>query len=169
MLNDVVVEFRFGAFEQEFHGFAGGFGGIANGSRKPRVEIADRHHAGSRNFVLQVVREFRELVDIGIHPAHECLELRENFGDVRRNFSQGPRQDIDVVVAVHLELAELEQIARHDSRRRRSFRAESIHLRRLAAGNQRPADAAELVFLLELRNFSGEPALREIQDFDEFR
>ena len=73
MLNDVVVEFGFGAFKQKFHGLPGGFGGIANGSGKPRVKIADRHHAGGSNFVLQVVREFCELVDIGIDAAHECL------------------------------------------------------------------------------------------------
>ena len=53
--------------------------------------------------------------------------------------------------------------------RHRKLSAERVHLRRLAARNQRPADAAELVLLLEVRNFSGKPALREIQHLNEFR
>ena len=49
---------------------------VAHRARKARVEIADRHHARSSDFVLQVVRELGEFVDVRIHAAHEAFELR---------------------------------------------------------------------------------------------
>ena len=83
----------------------------------------------------------------------------EHFGDVRGDFRQRARQDVDIVVAVHLEFAELEQVVGHNRRARNSMWAERIHLRRLAAGHERRGDAREFVLLLKFRNLSGEAAL----------
>ena len=47
----------------------------------------------------QVVREFREFVDVRVHAIHEGFELREDFGDVRGNFGERARKDIEIVVA----------------------------------------------------------------------
>ena len=48
----------------QFDGLAGSFRRIADGARKARVEIADRHHARGGDFVLQVVRKLGEFVDV---------------------------------------------------------------------------------------------------------
>ena len=91
-------------------GLPAAFGGVADRARKARIEIADRHHARGRDFVLQVVRELREFIDVGIHAAHEAFELREDFGDVRGNFGERARQNVEIVVAIHFQFAEFEQI-----------------------------------------------------------
>ena len=95
---------------RQLDGFARGIGGIAHRARKARIEIADGHHARGGDFVLEVVRELGEFVNVRIDAAHEALELREDFVDVRGDFSERTREYIEVIVAVHLELAEFEQI-----------------------------------------------------------
>ena len=82
------------------------FGGVAHGAGKARIKIADRHHARGGDFVLQVVRELGEFIDVGIDAAHEAFELGQDFVDVRGNFGQRARQDVEIVVAIHFQLAE---------------------------------------------------------------
>jgi hypothetical protein len=55
VLNNIVVEFGFSAFQKKLHWFARCFGSIPHRPRKTCVQIADRHHAGRCDFVLQVV------------------------------------------------------------------------------------------------------------------
>src|SRR5215831_32101 len=107
LLNDVVVKLGFAAEKIEFDKLAGRLCGVANGAGKTRVESADWHHARSGNFVLQVVRELCKFVDIAFNSANETAKLREHFVDVSGDFGHGARQDIDVVVAVHFQFAEI--------------------------------------------------------------
>ena len=93
--------------------------------------------------------EFGELVNVGVHAAHEAFELGEDFGDVGGNFGERARKDVEVVVAVHFELAELEEIVRGDRRHGGEISAERIHLRRLAAGHEGRTQAVEFVLVLE--------------------
>ena len=109
LLDDVVVEFGLGAGQGEFHLLVAGFGGVAHRPRDARVEIADRHHARLGDLVLQPVGQLGELVNVGIHAADETIELGENFGDVGGNFRQRAREDAEIVVAIHLQFAELSQ------------------------------------------------------------
>ena len=163
MLDDVVVEFGFRAFERKFDRLARSFRGVTHGARKACVQIADGHHARGCDFVLQVVRELGEFVDIGIDAAHETFELREDFRDVCGNFRERARKNVDVVVAVHLELAEFEKIARNHRRHRYLPAAECIHLRRLAARHQAHMQPAEFVLVLKVGNLVCEAALRKGQ------
>src|SRR5271155_878984 len=168
VLNNIVVEFGVRAFEGEFDELAGGVGGIAHGAGKARIEISDGHHARGGDFVLEVVGELGGFVDIGVHTTHEAFELGEDDIDVRGNFSERAGKNIDVVVAVHFQFAEFEQVVGSDSGHAQEIRTEGVHLRGMASGDERRLDFAEFVFLLEFGNFSGQAALREIQDFDEF-
>ena len=93
----------------------------------------------------------------------------KHFRDVSRNFRQRARQDVDVVVAVHFQIAEFEQIVGGDRRKRVDVAAERIFLQLLPAGHQRVGDAAELVLLLEVGDLARQPRLRKLQDLDEFR
>ena len=167
VLNDIVVQLSISTLEREIHGLTRGFGGVANGSRKARVEITDRDHARSGDLVLQVVGELGEFIDIGIDAAHETFELSEHFSDVRGNFGEGARQNVEVVVTIHFEFTEIEKIVGSDSRER-AMPAERIHLRGLTAWHERRANAAEFVLFLEVRDFTSQARLRELQHFYEF-
>ena len=86
-----------------------GLGGIAHRAREARIKIADRHHARLRDFILQTVRKLGELVDVAIHTTNKAIELREHFGDVGGNFGQRAREDVEIVIAIHLQFAELSE------------------------------------------------------------
>ena len=53
-----------------------------------------------------MVREFGEFVDVAFDSADVAFELREDFVDVGGNFGHRAREDVEVVVAIHLEFAE---------------------------------------------------------------
>src|SRR5262249_16655266 len=89
LLNDVVVEFGFAAEEFEFDELAGGLSSVTHGSGKARIQCADWQHAGGGDFVLQVVSELGELVDIALDAANETAELRKDFVHVGRNLGHG--------------------------------------------------------------------------------
>ena len=72
LLNDVVIQFRF-APASEVHVFIGRLSPRRVRCAKSRIEIADRHHARRGNFVLQVVRELGEFVDVGFYAADESF------------------------------------------------------------------------------------------------
>src|SRR5258708_36536431 len=99
LLNDVVIEFGVAARQIEFNYFVGRMRGIADGTRKARVERADGHHSGRGDFVLQVVREFRELVNIALASADEATRLSKHFVTVRGNFRPGPCQNVYAALA----------------------------------------------------------------------
>ena len=169
VLDDVVVELGLRAFEHKLDGLAGGLRGVADRARKARIEIADGHHARGGDFILQVVRELREFVDIGIDAAHETFELRQNFRDVRGNFRERARKNVHIVVAIHLEFAELEQIVRHDRRFRLEAAAERVHLRGVASWHQSDVQAAEFVLVLKFGDFVREAGFRKRENFDQLR
>ena len=52
LLNNIVVELGFRAIQNQRDALARGLRRIAHGARKPRIEIADRHHARACDFVL---------------------------------------------------------------------------------------------------------------------
>ena len=81
--------------------------------------------------------EFGEFVDIGVHSAHEAFQLRQDLVDVGGNFRERARKDIEIIVAVHLEFAEFQQIAGHDRWNGLEARPKRIHLRGLATGHKR--------------------------------
>src|SRR3984885_2581019 len=64
VLNNIVVEFGVRAFEGKVNELAGGVGGIAHGAGKAGVKVADGDHARGGDFVLQVVRELGEFIDV---------------------------------------------------------------------------------------------------------
>ena len=169
VLNNIVVEFGVGAFQRKLDGLAGGIRRVADRARKARVQIADGHHARGGNFVLQVVRQLGEFINVRIDPAHEPFELGQHHIHVRRNFGQRARQNTEIVVTVHFEFAEFQRVTRNHLRHAGERRPEGVHLRRERAGQERWADAAEFVLFLELGNFAGQPALRKIQNFDQLR
>ena len=165
MLNDVVVEFGFAAEEVEFDNFVRRMRRVANGSRKPRIERSDGHHSSGGDFVLQVVREFCELVDIAFDASDEPAELREDFVYVGGNFRHGARQDVHVVVAIHFEFAEF------GKERRIAGGCAGEHLpRRLQRlFRNRPARTkfVVLVLFLELGDFALQAFFRKAERFDE--
>ena len=121
LLNDVVVELGLVADEIEIDLFAGRNGGVANRARQARIEGADGHHAGGGEFVLQVVRELGEFVDVAFDASDVALELREDFVDVGGNFGHRAREDVEVVVAIHLEFAEVVEQAIAGGRARQTL------------------------------------------------
>src|SRR6266403_2920 len=106
------------------------------------------------------MRQLREFINVALDATDEPFELREYFVHIRRNFRHRSRQDVEIVVAVHLQFAEL----RPERRLPRSCACQ--HLRRLRwlpwplAGTV-VADAVEFVLLLKLSDFALEPFLRE--------
>src|SRR5579862_4160429 len=52
LLDDAVVELRFGSREIQLHLLACGAGGIAHSARDPGIQIADWHHARLSDFIL---------------------------------------------------------------------------------------------------------------------
>ena len=161
LLNDVVVQFGFAAGKVEFHLLAGGFRGVTNGARQSRIQRANGHHARSGDFVLQMVSEFGEFVDIAFDAPDEAAHLREDFVYVGGNLRHGTRENVDVVVTIHFQFAE--------------FRPEGSvargrvgqHLRRWrSALRKRPTsgiDAIEFVLFLELGDFALQAFFREAE------
>ena len=83
LLNDIVVEFGFTPRKIHLDMLAGRVCRIANGPRQSRIERANRNHARGGNLILQVVRQFRKLVDIAFDAPDEPFQLRKYFVDVR--------------------------------------------------------------------------------------
>src|SRR6185369_13987791 len=79
LLDDVVIELGFRTGQRYFDLLVGCLGGIANSARDTRIKIADRHHAGLRDFILQAMRKLGELIDVGVNAPDEAIELRENL------------------------------------------------------------------------------------------
>ena len=165
LLNDVVVQFGFAARKVEFDLLAGGFRGVTNGARQSRIQRANGHHARSGDFVLQMVSEFGEFVDIAFDAPDEAAHLGEDFVYVSGNFCHRTRENVDVVVTIHFQFAE--------------FRPEGSvargrvgqHLRRWrSALRKRPTsgiDAIEFVLFLELGDFALQAFFRKAERFDE--
>src|SRR5438445_13240700 len=99
LLNDVVVQFGFAAGKVEFHLLAGGFRGVTNGARQSRIQRANGHHARSGNFVLQMVSEFGEFVDIAFDAPDEAAHRGAAFVYVSGNLRHRTRREVDVVAA----------------------------------------------------------------------
>src|SRR5882724_1859087 len=96
----------FAAGKVEFHLLAGGFRGVTNGARQPRIQGANGHHARSGDFGLQMVSEFGEFVDIAFDAPDEAAHLGEDFVYVGGNLGHGARENVNVVVTIHFEFAE---------------------------------------------------------------
>ena len=113
-----------------------------------------------------MVGEFGEFVDVTFDAADEARELGEYFVDVGGDFRHGTGQNVEVVVAVHFEFAELGP----DGRVTRGDAGE--HLRRgirvpRGAGHAGRADTVEFVFFLKFADFALEAFFREAQSLDE--
>src|SRR5713101_5508240 len=106
------------------------------------------------------MRQLRKFINVALDATDKPFELREHFVHVRRNFRHRSRQDVEIVVAVHLQFAELRPERRLSGGRTRQ------HLRRLRwfpwpLAVAAVADAVEFVLLLKLSDFALEPFLRE--------
>jgi hypothetical protein len=55
------------------------------------------------------MRQLGELVNIAIHAPNEPVKLCEHFCDICGNFRQRSREDIEIVIAVHFQLAKFGQ------------------------------------------------------------
>src|SRR5262249_43510673 len=75
LLDDAVVEFGLAAGKVEFNLFSSGFRSITNSARKARSESSDGHHASGGEFILKVMSELCELVDVAFDAADESGEL----------------------------------------------------------------------------------------------
>ena len=106
----ILLSSPFRALQQHFDRLIHGFGRVTRRSGEPRVEISDRHHPRGHDIILQMVRELREFIDVRIHATHETFQLRENFRHVGRYFGQGTGQGVEIIVAIHLQIAELGQV-----------------------------------------------------------
>ena len=82
LLNDIVVELGFTPGKIQLDVLASRIRCIANGARQSRIERTNRNHSRGRNLVLQVMRQFREFVDIAFDAPDEPLQLREYLVDV---------------------------------------------------------------------------------------
>ena len=107
------------------------------------------------------MRQFGEFVDVAIHAADKTIKLRQDFRDIGGNFSQRARENIEIVIAVHLQLAEFGQ---------RVIKA--VRIAGVTAAQRkivyrprrwRGMNAAEFVLLLEFRDLILHARLGEIQ------
>ena len=107
------------------------------------------------------MREFREFVDIAFDAANEPAHLRKHFVDVGRNFRHRTRQDVDVIVAIHLKFAEF------GPERGVARRGVGQHLRsRRVIRGERPADridAIEFILFLEFGHLALQSFFRKSQ------
>src|SRR5579863_4051379 len=105
------------------------------------------------------MREFRELVDVAFDTTDKSFELRKHFVYVGGDFRHRTRKDIEIVVAVHFQFAE---IGPEGSVARGRIR-ECLPCCRWTPRTRlsRRADAIEFVLLLEFANFALQPFLRE--------
>src|SRR2546423_1354148 len=99
-----------------------------------------------------MMSEFGEFVDVAFDAPDKALELREDLVYVGGNFRHGARENVDVVVAVHLELAEIGPEGRIAGRRAGEALRSGRGSPRL--GRARAAEAVVFVFFLELGNLS---------------
>ena len=51
--------------------------------------------------------ELGEFVDVAFDATDVALQLRQDFVDVGGNFRHGAREDVEIVVAIHLQFAEI--------------------------------------------------------------
>jgi hypothetical protein len=54
-----------------------------------------------------MVGQLRKFVDVAFYAAYKAFQLRQYFVHVGGDFRHGPRQDVEVVVPVHLQFPEL--------------------------------------------------------------
>ena len=112
-----------------------------------------------------MVRQLSELVDVAFDASDVALQLREHFVHVSGDFRHGARQNIEVVVAVHFQFAEIGPEGGVAGRRT------SEPLRRCVGipvcGFGLGTDTVEFVFFLEFGNFALQAFFGEIQGIDQ--
>ena len=111
-----------------------------------------------------MVRELREFVDVALDTADERFQLRQHLIDVRGNLRHGPGEDVEVVVTVHLELAELFEEA--------FFTGSGAGQKPLPLGihpgrADLRADAVELVLFLKFVDLAVQALLRKTECVDQ--
>ena len=186
LLNNVVVEFGVVAFQLQVDQLVRSLRRVAGRASDARIKVADRHHARLRDFILQTMRKLGELINVAINPTHKSIELAENLGDVGRDFRQRAREDVELVIAIHFQLAELSERGIERVRVTRIASAERIRLAHRPArirwreathrGERRivlrarlwlraaaAENVVELVLLLELGDLVDQPCLGEVQ------
>src|SRR5262249_58692408 len=104
--DDRVVHLDRLAAELERDRFAGGAGGLADLARDAGEQAPDRDHARTGDLAAQVAGEALDLGGVVAHAADDGGELPLDLGDVARDLAHAPRQDVEVVVTIELELVE---------------------------------------------------------------
>src|SRR5260370_9541022 len=112
------------------------------------------------------MRELGELVDVALDAPDVAFQLGQNFVYVGGNFRHGARKNINVVVAVHFQFAEVRPergiAGRGAAEPLRSGR------RSPSPGVSRGADAIELVLFLEIGDLAVQPLFGKAYDGDAF-
>jgi len=92
--------------ELEVDGLARGARRFAHGRCIAREESADGHHASARHLVAEASCEPVHVGRVLADAPDEPSELGLDLGDVGRDLVDAPREDVEVIVAVELELGE---------------------------------------------------------------
>lgn len=113
-----------------------------------------------------MVGELGELVDVALDAVGVALELREDLVDVGGNFGHRAGEDVEIVVAIHLQLTELVEEA--------TFARSGAGQHFLTLIVCRPgqadllADAIVFVLFLEFVDFALQALLGEAEGVDHF-
>jgi hypothetical protein len=85
------------------------FGGVAHGAVETVEELADFDHADVRDFFLQVVGDAPDARGFFLELVEEIGQLVHHLGDVRADFHEAARQDVEIVVLIELQFEEAVQ------------------------------------------------------------
>ena len=103
-----------------------------------------------------MMRQLREFVDIAFDAPDKPFQLREYLVDVRRDLGHRPRQNIEVVVAIHFQFAEFGPERRVACRGTRKHLWSGLGIPG-PLGGAVVADAVKFVLFLKLSDFALQP------------
>src|SRR4030095_7643752 len=79
---------------------------LANHAHEGREEPADGHHARARDLAAQLAAEALDAAGVLAHDADQAAELALDLGEVARDLADPAGQEVEIVVAIELELLE---------------------------------------------------------------
>ena len=109
-------------------------------------ELADRHHADIRDFFLQIVRNSADLRRFFFELLEEIGQFVHDFRNIRADFHEAARENIEIVVLIEFEIEKSFQ------QFRRGLRLAEFIGFALFARHDIAADFAEFVFFFKIAN-----------------
>ncbi len=88
---------------------------LACGAAEAGKGRPDGHHARPGDFIPHAERQLLQMAHVLVGPANRSAQLGHRLGDVCGDFADASRQDVEVVVFVELQAAEIAQ-TRHGRR-----------------------------------------------------